>query len=187
MENNKLLIGVQFTCSAASNNQETGKHESAVEHHTLELYVLRDITLQQLMDGLDYGLRKRATSDSVYQRCYEVYKRCISEFKDESGRQYYSQIRLGFCHQETVKDAVNDCGKKLIFQTEVQTKSGGFTELHPYCDSYSEPLYRLGFINSSRLIFSDINAKIRIPEIDLTNLVSAFAPLSDDAKDSMVT
>ena len=186
MENNKLLIGVQFTYSADSNNPRTGEPKSVIKQHSVELYVLRDITLQQLLDGIGYGLMKRAASDSEYQRCHEVYERCVSEFKDDNGRQYFSQIRLGSLHQETVKDAVNDSGENLILQKEVQTKTGKFTELYLYRDSCSKPLNKLGFINSSRLVFSDINARIRIPDIDMKSLVSAFAPPGDDTKDAEV-
>lgn len=53
MESNKLLIGVQF-------NDERGVGI------VMELIVLRDITLRQLLDGIQYGLKKKC-KEGVYQ------------------------------------------------------------------------------------------------------------------------
>lgn len=178
MENNKLLIGVQFTYSVMSTNRKTGEPVSAARHHTLELYVLRDITLQQLMDGIEYGLRKRTDSSPIYQKCYDVFKKCASEVKGENERPYFSQIRLGFCHQETAENAVNENGEKLTFQRNKQ--------LYLYRDSCSQPLYKLGFINSSRLIFNEVSELGFKGGVDTSNLVEAFAPVSEDKRDSPV-
>ena len=178
MENNKLLIGVQFTYPDTSKNRKTGEPETIIRHHMLELYVLRDISLQQLMDGIDYGLRKRSDSNSVYQKCHEVYEKCVGEFKEENGRPYFGQIRLGFCHQETAEKAVNDKGEKLTFQRNRQ--------LYLYRDSCAAPLYKLGFINSSRLIFNEISDIGFKGGVDTSNLVDAFAPVSEENKDAGV-
>ena len=48
MESNKLLIGVQFIDPMVNN-------KSLV----FELIVLRDLTLNQLIDGIKYGLAKK--------------------------------------------------------------------------------------------------------------------------------
>ena len=177
MENNKLLIGVQFTYSAMSKNRKTGEFVPIHKHHSLELYVLRDITMQQLMDGIEYGLSKLAASAPIYQKCYDVFKKCASEKKGEE-RPYFSQIRLGFCHQQTAENAVNDKGQKLTFQRNKQ--------LYLYCDSCSQPLYKLGFINSSRLIFNEINELGFKGGVDTSSLVAAFAPVEEDKPDTGV-
>ena len=59
MESNKLLIGVQF-------NDERGVGI------VMELIVLRDITLRQLLDGIQYGLKKKC-KEGVYQICVNIY------------------------------------------------------------------------------------------------------------------
>ena len=178
MENNKLLIGVQFTYSVTPSSRKAGDSAPTARHHTLELYVLRDITLQQLMDGIEYGLRKRVDSSPMYQKCYDIFKTCASEVSNEGERPYFSQIRLGFCHQQTAEAAVNDKGEKLTFQRNKQ--------LYLYRDSCSQPLYKLGFINSSRLIFSEVSEIGFKGSVDTSNLVEAFAPVSDDKQNSTV-
>ena len=60
MENNKLLIGVQFI------DPDSG--ESLV----FELIVLRDLTLKQLLDGIKYGLAKKA-GQAFYAKCKQIY------------------------------------------------------------------------------------------------------------------
>ena len=72
MENNKLLIGVQFI--------DPNNGESLV----FELIVLRDLTLKQLLDGIKYGLAKK--SDEVfYGRCKQIFDACCTAC-DPSGR-----------------------------------------------------------------------------------------------------
>ena len=63
MESNKLLIGVQF-------NDERGVGI------VMELIVLRDITLRQLLDGIQYGLKKKC-KEGVYQICVNIYNDCL--------------------------------------------------------------------------------------------------------------
>ena len=179
MENNKLLIGVQFTYSVTAEDQKTNLPAPTVRHHTLELYVLRDITLKQLMDAIKYGLRKLIRSDPTYQKCYDVFKACTSEdaLDTWNERKYFNHICLGFCHQETAeKNAVNVNGEPLLFQQDEQ--------LFLYQDSLSCPLCDLGFINSSRLIFNEIAKIDFISGVDTSALVEAFAPADAEESDS---
>ncbi len=71
MENNKLLIGVQFV--------DPGTDKSLV----FELMVLRDLTLRQLLDGIKYGLAKKG-EDMFYSACRKIFEESVS-FRDESG------------------------------------------------------------------------------------------------------
>ena len=72
MENNKLLIGVQFTEYA-----EKGKFR----HTNIELYVVRDITLHQFLEGIKYGLVKMAkqsqTHKDIYANCFSLFDQCL--------------------------------------------------------------------------------------------------------------
>ena len=72
MENNKILIGVQFTDKDTNSNYY---------HYNIELYVLRDLPLHQLLEGIKYGLKKLAiensTNGDVYERCRSIYSSCI--------------------------------------------------------------------------------------------------------------
>ena len=61
MENNKLLIGVQFTFP-----NDQGK----LKHTNIELYVPRDITLFQLIEGIGYGTKKLAVSSDSNNQLY---------------------------------------------------------------------------------------------------------------------
>ncbi|MBR1393330.1 MAG: cell division protein FtsK [Ruminococcus sp.] len=78
MENNKLLIGVQFI--------EPGSNKSLV----FELIVLRDLTLKQLLDGIKYGLAKKE-GEEFYQRCRRIFEDSVS-VRDQSG--LYRRITL---------------------------------------------------------------------------------------------
>ena len=88
MENNKLLIGVQFT-----NEVSTGKFE----HYNIELFVPRDIMLSQLLEGIKYGLKKcvenGVKNSDVYEQCRGVFSQTISKTAvDENGRQYLTHV-----------------------------------------------------------------------------------------------
>ena len=72
MENNKLLIGVQFV--------DPGNNKSLV----FELMVLRDLTLKQLLDGIKYGLAKKG-ADKFYSRCKSIFDEC-GDYRDESAK-----------------------------------------------------------------------------------------------------
>ncbi len=71
MENNKLLIGVQFVDPATDKSL------------VFELMVLRDLTLRQLLDGIKYGLAKKG-EDMFYSACRKIFEESVS-FRDESG------------------------------------------------------------------------------------------------------
>ena len=70
MENNKLLIGVQFTYQDERTRNICHKH--------IELYILRDISFRQLLTGIKYGLRKlvHSSDGAIYQKCSEYMTYC---------------------------------------------------------------------------------------------------------------
>ena len=88
MENNKILIGVQFTDKDTNSNYY---------HYNIELYVLRDLPLHQLLEGIKYGLKKLASENKnnsdVYDRCRTIYSSCISKVDAETnGRQFLTHV-----------------------------------------------------------------------------------------------
>lgn len=71
MESNKLLIGVQFIYLK----------NGTYEHLEFELYVLRDILFYQLLDGIQYGMKKKIkesdTQKEMFMKCNEIFEKCI--------------------------------------------------------------------------------------------------------------
>ena len=171
MENNKLLIGVNFTYSIPNIK------ESASRSYNLELYVLRDITLQQLFDGLRYGLRKMANADdkeaanstAIYEKCSQVFINCIDKRKGSPNGTgaYFTHITLS-SYQRPVDATPPPPGKTFAF----------------YDSDLEKPLWKLGFVTSSRLIFDETGLFRYASQsgIDTSNLVEAFTPpLSGEA------
>ena len=60
MESNKILIGVQF--------------QDIKNSYVIELIVLRDSTLSQFIDGVKYGISKKARDADQHERY--VYNTC---------------------------------------------------------------------------------------------------------------
>ena len=102
MENNKLLIGVQFVDPA------NGK--SLV----FELMVLRDLTLRQLLDGIKYGLAKKG-EDEFYSACRSIFEESVS-FKDESG--LYGKITLT-AYNDAISSDKSDRGRFPITENDM--------------------------------------------------------------------
>ena len=156
MENNKLLIGVQFTQKDAAGQ---------FKHTNIELYVLRDITLMQLIDGIQYGLAKLTASDNeyrdVYKNCVEVFSRCISNTYRSNGRTYYKNIMF------------------TAFNTAVAEKSCSVEKRYNFStEDTNRPLCDLGFITSSRIIFDETGEFLINGVLDTKNIVAAFDPRS---------
>ena len=102
MENNKLLIGVQFV------DPSTGK--SLV----FELMVLRDLTLRQLLDGIKYGLAKRG-EDEFYSACRKIFESSVS-YRDDSG--LYGNITLT-AYNDSISSDKSDRGRFPITEEDM--------------------------------------------------------------------
>ena len=155
MENNKLLIGVQFT-----DKDNAGKDK----HINIELYVVRDITLLQLIDGIKYGLAKLAKTDSeyksIYKNCFEIMSKCLSEtFRGANGQTCFRNITFTSFNATAI-------GKKYC-EDERFTFSLSDTE-KALCD--------LGFITSSRIIFDATGSFVPRGMLNTKNVVEAFNP-----------
>lgn len=160
MENNKLLIGVQFT-----NEVSVGKFE----HYNIELFVPRDIMLSQLLEGIKYGLKKRALSkekySDVYDQCRNIFSQCISQTAvNENGRQYLTHVTFtSFDFNKA--DGVIKKGDRYTF----------------YVEELVRPICELGFITSSRIIF-DLSGHFQAQGmLDTSNLIDAFDPNKSDS------
>ena len=160
MENNKLLIGVQFT-----NEVSTGKFE----HYNIELFVPRDIMLSQLLEGIKYGLKKcvekGVKNSDVYEQCRGVFSQTISKTAvDENGRQYLTHVTFtSFDFNKA--DGVIKKGDRCTF----------------YVDELVRPICELGFITSSRIIF-DLSGHFQAQGmLDTLNLIDAFNPNKSDS------
>ena len=87
MESNKLLIGVQFIYLK----------NGTYEHLEFELYVLRDILFYQLLDGIQYGMKKKIkesdTQKEMFMKCNEIFEKCIcSKRQLYNGENYWDRI-----------------------------------------------------------------------------------------------
>ena len=155
MENNKLLIGVQFT--------ELGP-DSKYKHYNLELYVLRDLQLIQLLEGVKYGLRRLAEQSSayqeIYQRCRSIYAACIAKTQTEpGGRQYLTHVTFTSYHSTRAEHWVKGKERPLF-----------------YVDELTKPICDLGFITSTRIIFDLTGSFVPQGMLDTTNVIEAFNP-----------
>lgn len=155
MENNKILIGVQFT------DKDTN---SKYYHYNIELYVLRDIPLYQLLEGIKYGLKKlsleNGVNNDVYDRCRLIYSNCISKIAAETnGRQFLTHVTF---------TSFNDA------KAENLIKGGDRSSF--YLDELTKPICELGFITSSRIIFDATGEFVPKGKLDTSNIIEAFNP-----------
>lgn len=155
MENNKILIGVQFTDTDTNSNYF---------HYNIELYVLRDLPLYQLLEGIKYGLKKLASENGVnsdvYDCCRTIYSRCISKVSAETnGRQFLTHVT--FTSFNDVK------AEKLV-------RGGNRTTF--YLNELTKPICELGFITSSRIIFDSTGSFVPKGKLDTSNIIEAFNP-----------
>lgn len=155
MENNKLLIGVQFTEYA-----ENGKFR----HTNIELYVVRDITLHQLLEGIKYGLVKMAkqsqTHKEIYANCFSLFDQCTNAtFEDKNGRTYFRNISLTSFNGSTVAGH-HDEETRFAFAT----------------DEINRPICDLGFVTASRIIFDATGSFTPQGKLDTSKVIEAFNP-----------
>ena len=140
MESNRLLIGVQFIDKSGQNT-------------VIELIVLRDSTLQQLFDGIRYGLLKKGKM-SVYKTCSQIFDICIRERSREGE---YKKITLT-SHNESLGLPKNAQNRVILRQTD-----------------NGKTLTELGFISSTRIVF-DCTEQYQSFEINTSGIVPAFNP-----------
>jgi len=161
VENNKLLIGAQFT-----DKDSTGKEK----HINIELYVVRDITLLQLIDGIRYGLAKLAKTQSehqnIYKNCCEIMSKCISEplclsetFRGSNGETYFKNITFTSFNAAVIGKKYR-ADERFAFSLTDTEKA--------LCD--------LGFITSSRIIFDATGSFEPRGMLNTDNVVEAFNP-----------
>lgn len=155
MENNKLLIGVQFTFP-----NDQGK----LKHTNIELYVPRDITLFQLIEGIGYGTKKLAVSsdsnNQLYKKCYEVFHDCCSKTgRDSSGRAYLTHITFTSFNYAIAEKNIKNGDRCGFYTDEMQM---------PICD--------LGFITSTRIIFDLTGKHVPVGRLDTSSIIEAFNP-----------
>ena len=157
MENNRLLIGIQFT-------YKDKEEDERFRHFNIELYVVRDITLSQLLSGIKYGLSKLANEEhensSIYKKCYSIYENCI--LKVETGKdnlQYYPNITLTSFNQ-CIAAGGSEINSRFVFCKNDISK--------PICD--------LGFITSTRLVFDETGLFPPQGMFDTSNIIEAFNP-----------
>lgn len=153
MENNKLLIGIQFT----------ERIDWKISHTNIELYVVRDLTLLQLLDGVKYGLYKLAKESSqqseTYKRCLEVFSSCISKREKMRGEFIFPCITL------------------TSFNAAASGISGKYEQRIAFSDTdLTKSISDLGFVTSSRLIFDLTESFEPMGKLDTENVIRAFNP-----------
>lgn len=182
MENNKLLIGVQFT-----DLDHSDKHQAL----NIELYVVRDITLAQLIEGVKYGLiRLAARKDgdtAIYSKCIDIFNRCnLKTIEATNGKTCYEYITY------TAFNGAQRGGRKLWMQEVKKAPEDKVRSLHQWSVKQEEkkylcrlaftpkdmerPLCDLGFITSTRLIFDATGIFEPKGSIDTESVIEAFDP-----------
>ena len=166
MENNKLLIGVQFT------------RDDEVSYN-IELYVPRDILFRQLLEGIKYGLKKlsedkRNSNAEIYKECVQIFDNTANALSvDSHGRTYFEKITVSSCNLDSAKDYylfVNTLSKSGKKGQRAAILGEAFSDDAEICD--------MGFITSTRLIFD--NGGALIPDykggLRTSQLIAAFDP-----------
>lgn len=173
MENNKLLIGAQFVDYQSSKNANDGVPANRREYE-IELYVLRDITFRQLLEGIRYGLRKMVKAEKekkseyaeIYQRCSDIFERCVPDETD--GKQSSGQDST--CYRNVTLAYYGGRADRRQPPTD-----------EPYqfyeCDRET-PLCDLGFVTSTRVIFAvgGLFPSEYTHSLKTENIVDAFVP-----------
>lgn len=157
MENNKLLIGAQFTYK-----DTTGKRCDTI----IELFVLRDITLHQLLEGIKYGLKRLSAESEDNREIYENCKKVFSESATQTAEDYYGRQYLSHVSFSSYNDTI----------AKTQIKTGDRPSF--YVDNLLTPICDLGFITSSRIIFDSTGEYAPNIEgvLDTSYIIDAFNP-----------
>ena len=153
MENNKILVGAQF-----GEVKENGNYN----HINLELYVLRDILLGQFLDGIWYGLLRMAEEDPEYGT---VYRYC-SEIFSKSFQGTWKSDHLNF-------DQITLTSYSRLSTNAYNLRSGRFV-FGP--EDMSKPLYMLGIVPSSRIVFNAEGSCPLLGELKPQYVIEAFSP-----------
>ena len=144
MESNKLLIGVQFIDSI-----KTGKS------YVIELIVLRDLTVKQLIDGINYGLAKKcAGGDSICTICRDVFNECISVCDGEGN---LKRVSLTSHSSSAYNRSVSD-NRALLNLSDL-----------------NKTISDVGFISSTRIVF-DPSESYRSYDVNTSAIIPAFNP-----------
>lgn len=156
MENNKILIEVEFYYK----NSNTNKGQS----YCIELFVLRDIKLKQLLEGIQYGLEKMARADGKYQkiyaRCFDILEKCHHSTKTTSdGRTYYNLITFTSYNDMLAQSAAHGGNRYVFFKTDLSKR---------ICD--------LGFITSSKIVFDETGTFMPAGSLETKFIIDAFNP-----------
>jgi S-DNA-T family DNA segregation ATPase FtsK/SpoIIIE len=151
MENNKLLIGAQFSYKDEMNR---------VVDDQIELYVVRDITFKQLLNGIGFGLlRLRMEKPEEYTNMCDTYLFCAKQISQDE-RAWFTNICLS-----------SFCGSII----NGRTGSGGTTNVS--CADLSKKICDLGFTTSSKIIFDATGEKEHFGPFNTSNVIEAFNPL----------
>ena len=144
MESNKLLIGVQFI-----DPRNNGKS------YVIELIVLRDLTVRQLIDGINYGLAKKCTGErNIYFDCRTIFNECVSVC-DEQG--FFRRVTLT-SHSSFAFNRNSPGNRALLNMSDL-----------------NKTLTDVGFISSTRIVF-DPSESYRSYEISTASINPAFNP-----------
>lgn len=162
MENNKILIGVQFVRPASEGAGNATSNRNV--NYTIELYILRDLHLRQLLDGIRYGIEKLSSTEGpnqqIYRECNDIFLRCIDqEGREGSDKAYFSRILLTSFNASAVTEGIN-FRKRNAF----------------YKDALDTPVCELGFITSSRVILDASGQLGAQGSFDTDYIIEAFHP-----------
>ncbi len=149
MESNKLLIGAQFR-----------DPQNDIE---IELFVLRDLTLKQLLDGIKYGLAKKINElpDSEdkkrYICCKNICYACIDAMETKKNYNAICITSYNTTHFDSSLQGIDI--NRVTFSEASKTKK----------------LYELGFLSSTRIVF-DCNCDYKSYAFNISEIGEAFNP-----------
>lgn len=158
MENNKILITVQFTYD------DKGRDV----HRRIELYVLRDMTFGQLITGIKYGVQNRMQSavDDAEKKewlcCSNAFEDCVNSIARVGAATVYPKITVSSYNGANTGFQI--CNGRPVIST----------------GDFDRPLYQLGFITSTKVIF-DMDGKLARVNGPVTSdaIIPAFDPSND--------
>lgn len=123
MEVDKIIIGAEFI----------NKSQRYDDHFILEFITVRDVTFQQLMDGIRYGLERFAAKNDLYKICGKIYEGCIGNYNKKEN--FYPNVTL------------------TSFDPQVRLERNRLGRVMIKPETFSKKLCDLGFLSSTRVIF----------------------------------
>ncbi len=165
MESNKLLIGVRFIDANGIRIEK-------------EFIVLQDITLQQLIDGIYYGLYKHR-GQKLESTCLTICEYCISQVTNEGK---YPFLTL------------------TTYNESAYLSKNGNNKVVLTVDNLERKLYEIGFITSTKLVFDQTGKSLSSYrgssqsieeqkyqfEINVDNIIPPFNPTTAVNKDNLI-